>query len=176
MQDKSIDKEKNDFILNASSENNDIPNESEFKIKKPHGHGQHQNILHVHQFEDNSEVMDNWSHYHKFNYFLISINSSYCNWFLYHEGYCTRSSSLSCFVSELRRKLSRRQLPHLLLRIFFQHGQHLQLVFPIFLESGLLPVRRFTLIRRQCKCWRLQHQWIIRCGFVANQQCKKWLI
>ena len=54
IQEKSVDKDN--FILNGSSENNEIPNDSEFKIKKPHTN---KNILHVHQFEDNSEVIDN---------------------------------------------------------------------------------------------------------------------
>jgi len=44
IQEKSVDKDN--FMLNASSENNEIPNDSEFKIKKPHI--SKNNILHVH--------------------------------------------------------------------------------------------------------------------------------
>ena len=43
--------------MNGSSENNELPNDSEFKIKKAHNH-HHANILQVHEFVDNSEVID----------------------------------------------------------------------------------------------------------------------
>lgn len=55
VQEKSVDKDN--FIINASSENNELPNDSEFKIKKA-GHAHNNNVLQVHEFEDNSEELD----------------------------------------------------------------------------------------------------------------------
>ena len=55
MQEKSVDKD-NHFNLNGSSENNnELPNESEFKIKKHHN----PNILRVNQLGEDSEIIDN---------------------------------------------------------------------------------------------------------------------
>ena len=53
IQEKSVDKE--DFMVNGS-ENNELPNNSDFKIKK----AVHENILQVHEFDRNNEELDAW--------------------------------------------------------------------------------------------------------------------
>ena len=54
VQDKSIDKDPH-FLY--GSENNEVANESEIKIKSKGGVSNH-NILKIHQFNENSEVID----------------------------------------------------------------------------------------------------------------------
>jgi hypothetical protein len=52
VQEKSVEKEKTGFIF-SSSEHQEVPNESEIKIKHKNKH------LHVKDYQDNSDILDN---------------------------------------------------------------------------------------------------------------------